>query len=202
MTSSGTKKVGWGRKNRYFFQKKYFFFEKKKELLPLLHELLDEFLVVDLAVGILGSLEDDFDFLDGQFLTKSGQNVTDFGAHDGSISLLVEHAETFNEILVGTFLLDLGGLFNVSEELIKVAGAGDHFFLLWVSQNFGNILVGWLEAKTTDQVADLVKKMLDTNTLSGSTRKNGTFKALDTFTKFELLAICSLLLSHAIKLDF
>ena len=119
------------------------------------HESLDEVLVVDLAVGVFGSLEDDFDFFDSQFLTKSGEDVTDFSSHNGTVTLLVEDAETFNEVLEGSFLLSFGDRFDEAQEFVKVAGLGVHFFLLWVSQNTSDILVGWLEAQTTDKITDL-----------------------------------------------
>ena len=61
---------------------------KKENLLLLGHEALDELFVVDLAVGVLSTLEDDLDLLDGQFLTESGENVTDLSAHNGTVTLL------------------------------------------------------------------------------------------------------------------
>ena len=62
----------------------------KRNLLLLGHEALDELFVVDLAVGVLSTLEDDLDFLDGQFLTESGENVTDLSAHNGTVAFLFQ----------------------------------------------------------------------------------------------------------------
>ena len=50
------------------------------DLFLFLHELLDEVLVVDLTVSVLSTLEDDFDFLDSELLTKSGENMSDLSA--------------------------------------------------------------------------------------------------------------------------
>jgi hypothetical protein len=118
--------------------------------------LLDEVFVVDLTVGVFSTFEDDFDFFNSQFFTKGGQNVSDFSAHDGTVTFLVEDTETFNEVLEGTFLLGFGDGLDVAQEFVEVAGLGVHFFLLWVTQNTGDILVGWLETKTTDEVTNLV----------------------------------------------
>ena len=71
-------------------------------------------------------------------------------------SFLVEDTETFNEVLEGTFLLGFGDGLDVAQEFVEVAGLGVHFFLLWVTQNTGDILVGWLETKTTDEVTNLI----------------------------------------------
>ena len=71
-------------------------------------------------------------------------------------SFLVEDTETFNEVLEGTFLLGFGDGLDVAQEFVEVAGLGVHFFLLWVAQNTGDILVGWLETKTTDEVTNLI----------------------------------------------
>ena len=68
---------------------------------------------------------------------------------------LVENTETLNEVLEGTLLLGVGDGLDVAQELVKVAGLGVHLLLLWVVQNTGDILVGWLEAETTDKVTDL-----------------------------------------------
>ena len=69
---------------------------------------------------------------------------------------LVENAETLNEVLEGTLLLGVGDGLDVAQELVEVAGLGVHLLLLWVAQNTGDILVGWLEAETTDEVTDLI----------------------------------------------
>ena len=61
---------------------------QKRNLLLLGHEALDELFVVDLAVGVLSTLEDDLDLLDGQLLTESGKNVTDLSAHNGTVAFL------------------------------------------------------------------------------------------------------------------
>ena len=71
-------------------------------------------------------------------------------------SFLVEDTETFNEVLEGTFLLGFGDGLDVAQEFVEVAGLGVHFFLLWVTQNTGDILVGWLETETTDEVTNLI----------------------------------------------
>ena len=110
---------------------------------------------MDLTIGILGTLEDDLDLLNGQFLAQSGQNVTNLSAHDGTVTLLVENTETLDEILEGTLLLSLGNNLDVAQELVKVAGLGVHLLLLWVAQDTGDILVGWLEAKTADKITNL-----------------------------------------------
>jgi len=52
--------------------------------------------------------------------------------------------------------LGFGDGLDVAQEFVEVAGLGVHFFLLWVTQNTGDILVGWLETKTTDEVTNLV----------------------------------------------
>jgi hypothetical protein len=130
----------------------------KKDLLLLGHETLDELLVVDLTVGVLSTLEDDFDLLDSELLAQSGQNVADLSAHDGAVTLLVEDAETLNEVLEGTLLLRLGNGLDVAQELVEVAGLGVHLLLLGVAQDTGDILVGGLEAKTADEVTDLVEE--------------------------------------------
>jgi len=127
-------------------------------LLLLSHQTLDEFLIVDLTVSILGTLEDDLDLLNGELLAQSGQNVTDLSAHNGTVTLLVEDTETLNEILEGTLLLSLSNSLDEAQELVEVAGLGVHLLLLWVAQDTGDILVGWLEAKTADKVTNLVKE--------------------------------------------
>lgn len=127
----------------------------KLNLLLLSHQTLNEFLIMDLTIGILGTLEDDLDLLNGQFLAQSGQNVTNLSAHDGTVTLLVENTETLDEILEGTLLLSLGNNLDVAQELVKVAGLGVHLLLLWVAQDTGDILVGWLEAKTADKITNL-----------------------------------------------
>ena len=126
-----------------------------RDLLLLSHQTLDEFLIVDLTVSILSTLEDDLDFLNGELLTQSGQNVTDLSAHNGTVALLVEDTETLNEILEGTLLLSLGNNLDEAQELVEVAGLGVHLLLLWVTQNTGDILVGGLEAKAADKVTNL-----------------------------------------------
>ena len=126
-----------------------------RDLLLLSHQTLDEFLIVDLTVSILSTLEDDLDFLNGELLAQSGQNVTDLSAHNGTVALLVEDAETLNEILEGTLLLSLGNNLDEAQELVEVAGLGVHLLLLWVTQNTGDILVGGLEAKAADKVTNL-----------------------------------------------
>ena len=126
-----------------------------RDLLLLSHQTLDEFLIVDLTVGILGTLEDDLDFLNGELLAQSGQNVTDLSAHNGTVALLVEDTETLNEILEGTLLLSLGNNLDEAQELVEVAGLGVHLLLLWVTQNTGDILVGGLEAEAADKVTNL-----------------------------------------------
>ena len=62
---------------------------------------------------------------------------------------------TLNEVLVGSLLLFLAGLFDVAEELVEVAGGGVHLFLLGVSEDLGDVLVGGLEAQATDKVTNL-----------------------------------------------
>ena len=126
-----------------------------RDLLLLSHQTLDEFLIVDLTVSILSTLEDDLNFLNGELLAQSGQNVTDLSAHNGTVALLVEDAETLNEILEGTLLLSLGNNLDEAQELVEVAGLGVHLLLLWVTQNTGDILVGGLEAKAADKVTNL-----------------------------------------------
>ena len=126
-----------------------------RDLLLLSHQTLDEFLIVDLTVSILSTLEDDLDFLNGELLAQSGQNVTDLSAHNGTVALLVEDTETLNEILEGTLLLSLGNNLDEAQELVEVAGLGVHLLLLWVTQNTGDILVGGLEAKAADKVTNL-----------------------------------------------
>ena len=61
-----------------------------RDLLLLSHQTLDEFLIVDLTVGILSTLEDDLDFLNGELLAQSGQNVTDLSAHNGTVAFLFQ----------------------------------------------------------------------------------------------------------------
>ena len=53
-------------------------------------------------------------------------------------------------------MLGFGDGLDVAQEFVEVAGLGVHFFLLWVTQNTGDILVGWLETKTTDEVTNLI----------------------------------------------
>ena len=52
--------------------------------------------------------------------------------------------------------MGFGDGLDVAQEFVEVAGLGVHFFLLWVTQNTGDILVGWLETKTTDEVTNLI----------------------------------------------
>lgn len=115
---------------------------------------------MDLSVRVLSTFEDDFDLLDGELLAQSGQDVADLSAHDGAVTLLVEDAETLNEILEGTLLLRLGNGLDVGQELVEVAGLGVHLLLLGVAQDTGDILVGGLEAKTADEVTDLFQVRL------------------------------------------
>ena len=65
------------------------------------------------------------------------------------------YALTLNEVLVGALLLFLSGLLDVTEELIEVASRGVHLLLLRVAEDLSDVLVGGLEAKTTDKVTDL-----------------------------------------------
>jgi len=68
------------------------------------------------------TFEDDFDFLNGELLTKSGENMSDLSAHDGAVAFLVEDSETLDEVLEGTILLLLGAELDVVDELVEVAG--------------------------------------------------------------------------------
>ena len=64
-------------------------FGKIRNLFLFGHQLLDEVFVVDLTVGVFSTFEDDFDFFNSQFFTKGGQNVSDFSAHDGTVTFLL-----------------------------------------------------------------------------------------------------------------
>jgi len=128
----------------------------RKDLFLLLHELLDEVLVVDLTVGVFSTLEDDLDFIDSELLAESGKNMSDLSAHNSAVAFLVENSKTLDEVLESTVLLLLGAEFDVVDELVEVAGLGVHFLLLWAAESFHDIGVGGLEAEASDEIADLV----------------------------------------------
>merc|ERR1712135_171240 len=131
-----------------------------KNLFALFHELLDEAFVMDLTVGVLSSLENDLDLLDGEFFSQSGKNVTNLSAHNGSVSFLVKDTETLNEVFIGSLLLFLSGLFDITEELIEVASGSVHLLLFGVSKDLSDILVGGLEPRPRMRSPTWLKKSL------------------------------------------
>merc|ERR1719245_2255099 len=64
------------------------------------HDGLDEFVVVDVSVGVFLALEQNVDFFLRQFLTEGGKHVTKFGRVDVAVAVLVENLETLEEVLV------------------------------------------------------------------------------------------------------
>lgn len=69
-------------------------FGKIRNLFLFGHQLLDEVFVVDLTVGVFSTFEDDFDFFNSQFFTKGGQDVSDFSAHNGTVTFLLLESTT------------------------------------------------------------------------------------------------------------
>lgn len=59
-------------------------------------------------------------------LTQSSQNVAEFSPHHCSISLLVEHTQTFHKVLIGARVFRLGNMLEHGQEGFKVNHLGVH----------------------------------------------------------------------------
>ena len=69
--------------------------------------------------------------MDSSFLTKRGENVSEFGRVDSSVAVLVEDLETLEEVLVASWI---GGVRNGPENwqvVVEGEGFGGHVFLGW-----------------------------------------------------------------------